>query len=115
MKSDAFHMIDLPDEHLRNVWQPDTEDLHMNVLVLRPGEQIEKHINQVLDVIVTCLRGSGTISINLESIDIESGSIVLIRQGAERGIEAGPDGLIYTTVHRKRGGLMPTMKRSEKE
>lgn len=111
MKVDQFHLTDLPDEHLRNVWQPDTEELHMNVLVLRTGEQIDKHVNQVLDVLVTCLRGSGTITIDQEQIDIESGSIVLIRQGTERVIQAGADGMVYTTVHRKRGGLMPTIKR----
>lgn len=111
MTPDQFHLSDLPDEHVRNVWQPGTEELHMNVLVLRAGEQIDKHINQVLDVIVTCLRGSGTITIDQEQIEVESGSIVLIRQGSERLIQAGADGLIYTTVHRKRGGLMPTMKR----
>lgn len=111
MKPDQFHIRELPEEHLRNVWQPDTEELHMNVLVLRAGEQIDKHINQVLDVIVTCLRGSGTITINREQIDVESGSIVLIRQGSERVIQAGADGMVYTTVHRKRGGLMPTVKR----
>lgn len=111
MKVDQFHLTDLPDEHLRNVWQPDTEELHMNVLVLRAGEQIDKHVNQVLDVLVTCLRGSGTITIDQEQIDIESGSIVLIRQGTERVIQAGADGMVYTTVHRKRGGLMPTIKR----
>lgn len=111
MKTNQFHVTDLPTEHLRNVWQPDTDDLHMNVLVLRAGEQIEKHINQVLDVIVTCLRGSGTITINQEQIDVESGSIVLVQQGTERVIQAGSSGMVYTTVHRKRGGLMPTMKR----
>lgn len=112
MKPDQFHMSALPEEHLRNVWQPDTDELHMNVLVLRADEQIDKHVNQVLDVIVTCLRGSGTITIDQQQTDVESGSIVLIRQGSERVIQAGPNGMIYTTVHRKRGGIMPTTKRS---
>lgn len=111
MKPDQFHLENLPTKHARNVWQPDTDDLHMNVLVLRAGEQIDKHINQVLDVIVTCLRGSGTITINQDQVDVNPGSIVLIPQGAERIIQAGDDGIVYTTVHRKRGGLMPTMKR----
>lgn len=111
MKPDQFHLLDLPEEHTRNVWQPATDELHMNVLVLRDGEQIAKHVNQALDVIVTCLRGSGTISINEEQVAVESGSIVLIPQGAERVIEASADGMVYTTVHRKRGGIMPTIKR----
>lgn len=111
MKPDQFHISDIPAEHVRNVWQPDTEELHMNLLVLRSGEQIAKHVNQALDVIVTCLRGSGTISINETNVAVESGSIVLIPQGAQRIIQAGDDGMVYTTVHRKRGGIMPTIKR----
>lgn len=110
MKPDQFHINDLPSEHVRNVWQPATEELHMNLLVLRGGEQIAKHVNQVLDVIVTCLRGSGTISVGYEDIAVESGSIVLIPHGSERVIQAGEDGMVYTTVHRKRGGIMPTIK-----
>ena len=109
MSNDQFQLNQLPDLHMRNVWQPDTDDLHMNVLVLRAGESIGNHINQLLDVVVTCLRGSGAISINDEEIQVESGSIVLIRQGTSREIVAGPEGMIYTTVHRKRGGIMPTV------
>ena len=113
MSIDQFHLSNLPDEHTRNVWQPDTEELHMNVIVLRAGEQIGKHVNQVLDVMVTCLRGSGTINIDQERIDVAPGSIVLIRQGANREINAGDDGMVYTTVHRKRGGIMPTIKQPQ--
>lgn len=109
MSVKQFHLADLPDEHLRNVWQPPTDDLHMNVLVLRGGEEIAQHVNQVLDVIVTCLRGSGTITVEDERIMVETGSIVLVPQGAKRHILADENGMVYTTVHRKRGGLMPTV------
>lgn len=112
MTQDHFTLADLGDDHVRNAWQPDTDDLHMNVIVLRNGEVIGQHVNQILDVIVTCLRGSGTITIDQERIPVEPGSIVLIRQGAQREIEAGPEGIVYTTVHRKRGGIMPTFPTS---
>lgn len=111
MKPDQFHLNDLPETLTRNAWQPDTDDVHMNVIVLRAGEQIARNVNQALDVIVTCLRGSGKISIDDEQVDVQSGSIVLIRKGAERVIQAGNDGMVYTTVHRKRGGIMPTITR----
>lgn len=111
MSHDQFHLTDIPTDHIRNAWQPDTDELHMNVLVLRTGERIEKHVNQVLDVIVTCLKGSGTITIDEEDFEVVAGSIVLIRRGMERIIAAGPDGITYTTVHRKRGGIMPTVSK----
>lgn len=109
MTIDQFHLNHLPDEHVRNVWQPATDDLHMNVLVLRAGEEIAPHVNQVLDVVVTCLHGSGTIVVDDERAYVVPGSIVVIPQGKYRHIEAGERGMVYTTVHRKRGGLMPTI------
>lgn len=115
MSIDKFHLGDLPKDHVRNVWQPDTDDLHMNLLVLRSGESIGKHINQLLDIVVTCLRGSGTIHINDGSIQVESGSIVLIPRGSNREIVAGEEGIIYTTVHRKRGGIMPMVNTKKSE
>ena len=110
MKGNQFHFSQLSAEHVRNAWQPDTDDLHMNVIVLRSGECIGNHVNQLLDVIVTCLRGKGIVFIGDQRVDMESGSIVLIPQGASREIRAGTDGMIYTTVHRKRGGIMPTIR-----
>lgn len=109
MTIDQFHLSQLPADHLRNVWQPATDELHMNVLVLGPGDLIAEHVNQLLDVIVTCLAGSGTIAIDDESVAIEAGSIVLIPRGSRRTITAGTGGVSYTTVHRKRGGIMPTV------
>ncbi len=109
MSVKQFHLSDLPGEHSRNVWQPPTDDLHMNVLVLRGGEEIAPHINQALDVVVTCLHGSGTITVEDERVHLEPGSIVLVPQGAKRHILANASGMVYTTVHRKRGGLMPTV------
>jgi len=109
MTIDQFHLAQVPQDHGRNIWQPSTDDLHMNVLVLRGGEEIAPHMNRALDVIVTCLRGSGTITIDDEPVPMLPGSIVLISQGTNRHIQAGDSGMVYTTVHRKRGGLMPTV------
>ena len=109
MTIDQFHLDQLPDEHVRNVWQPATDDLHMNVLVLRAGEEVPPHVNRVLDVVVTCLQGSGTITVDAAHVAVAPGSIVLISQGTYRHIAAGQQGMVYTTVHRKRGGLMPTI------
>ena len=109
MTIEQFHLDQLPKDHVRNVWQPGTDDLHMNVLVLRDGEEIAPHVNRLLDVLVTCLRGNGTITIDDQPVSMLPGSIVMISQGTHRHIRAGNLGMVYTTVHRKRGGLMPTV------
>lgn len=111
MSKNTFSIRDIDADTPRIAWSPDTDDLHMNVVVLRPYEGIPTHINQTLDVIVTCLHGAGVLTIDEEPIAIEAGSIALIPRGSERQITANDETLIYTTVHRKRGGLMPTMGR----
>lgn len=111
MSKNAFSIHDIDQETGRIAWSPNTDDLHMNVVVLRPYEGIPAHINQTLDVVVTCLQGTGVLTIDEEPIVIEAGSIALIPRGSERQITANDETLVYTTVHRKRGGLMPTVGR----
>lgn len=109
MTRHEFHLADLPREHMRIRWVPETDDLHMNVVELRPGDEIGDHVNQLLDVIVTCLRGGAMLVIDGEEIHLHPGSIALIHRGAKRRLVAGEEGVVYTTVHRKRGGIMPTL------
>lgn len=108
MSKNTFSVDDIDQDTPRIAWSPDTDDLHMNVLVLRPYEGIPAHINQTLDVVLTCLQGTGVVTIDEEPTQISSGSIVLIPRGSQRQITANDETLVYTTVHRKRGGLMPT-------
>lgn len=109
MIKNAFSLADSDQDTPRVAWSPDTDDLHMNVVVLRPYEGIPAHTNQSLDVILTCLQGTGVVTIDEEPTPISAGSIVLIPCGSERQITANDETLVYTTVHRKRGGLMPTV------
>lgn len=92
----------------RIVWAPEIEDLHVNLVSLNAGEEIGTHSNQALDVLITVLNGSGLLTMNDENISIKAGSILVIRKGAQRRIVASSGGLLYTTCHRKRGGIMPT-------
>lgn len=109
MSRNTFRLADLTGDHVRIRWVPETDDLHMNVVHLRPGEEIGEHVNAALDVIVTCLQGDGTISVDATGTSLQPGSIVLIPRGANRHIVAGDSGMVYTTVHRKRGGILPTV------
>jgi len=98
---------DLP----RIAWTPDSTDLHLNLVSLQPGEEIGAHVNQSLDVVLTCLAGSGDIEVAAERITLQPGTVVLIPAGMNRHIVAGNNGVRYTTCHRKRGGMMPTIRR----
>lgn len=94
--------------HRRIRWTPGSADLHLNLVDLRPGEEIAGHVNTALDVVLTCLDGSGTLVVDGDNIDMEPGSVAMIARGSTRAVIAGPDGIRYTTCHGKRGGLMPT-------
>lgn len=98
-------------ETARIVWSATSDDLHANLVVLGPGEAIDEHVNAQLDVLLTCVDGTGTLTVNGEMIALQPGSIALIPRGTRRASRAGEQGLRYVTCHRQRGGLMPTLER----
>lgn len=114
MPIEVIHPADYTDPetpHTRIRWTPASADLHLNLVDLRAGEEIGEHVNAALDVVVTCLDGGGRLVADGESVAMSPGSIALIPMGARRAIVAGESGIRYTTCHRKRGGLIPTMSR----
>ena len=111
MPADVIHLEtyrDGRDPHRRIRWTPESADLHLNLVDLRPGEELPPHVNASLDVVLTCLHGSGTLVADGDNIPMHPGSIALIAKGSTRGVISGPDGMRYTTCHLKRGGLMPS-------
>jgi quercetin dioxygenase-like cupin family protein len=114
MAFDVIHRDDYGDPdapHSRIRWTPGSEDLHVNLVDLRAGEEIGEHVNTALDVLLTCLGGRGSLVVDGEAIEMSAGSLALIPRGARRAVIAGEAGMRYTTCHRKRGGLMPTVSR----
>ena len=114
MPADAIHAEDYRDNtspHRRIGWTPESVDLHVNLVHLRAGEAIAEHVNASLDVLLTCLDGSGTLVVDGNNIPLAAGSVALIAKGSTRGVVAGEDGIRYTTCHGKRGGIMPAPAR----
>jgi len=93
----------------RIAWTAVSADLHVNVVALGPGEAIGGHVNAALDVLLTCIAGTGTLTVDGEEIPLAAGTVALIPRGAHRGSRAGMDGLRYVTCHRRRPALMPTV------
>jgi quercetin dioxygenase-like cupin family protein len=118
MPIETIHARDYTDEHAPHIrirWAPESTDLHVNLVDLSAAEMIGLHVNASLDVVMTCLNGDGTLTVDDESISMEAGSIALIPKGTGREILAGGSGMRYTTCHQKRGGLMPTIRRRQTE
>lgn len=108
LQPDTYHVNrDLP----RVAWTPASDDLHLNLVSLKPGEEIGEHVNQALDVVLTCLAGEGTLKVDGESIPLQPGTIAMIPRGANRRVVASDNALRYSTCHRRRGGMMPTIRR----
>lgn len=111
MAAEVFRVDGAPEtESPRIAWSPESTDLHVNVVSLKRGESIGEHVNATLDVLMTCLAGEGTLTVDGEEISFSPGTIALVPTGASRGVVASNNGVTYTTCHRKRGGIMPTVQ-----
>lgn len=89
------------------VWRLAEEERHLdaNVIALPPGEAIDAHIGPDEDVLWHVLAGDGALSTDDGSLELRPGAIVWLPRRSRRSVTAGPDGLRYLSVHRRKGGL----------
>jgi quercetin dioxygenase-like cupin family protein len=87
------------------VWGTETDDLNATILEWRAGGGPPEHVNAERDVVLVVLAGSATVEVDGEAREAGAGEVVVLPKGARRRIAAGPDGVRYVTVHRRRGGL----------
>ena len=88
------------------VWHlPPSRDLNVNLVRLEPDQRIGEHINDDVDVLMVVRAGDGEMAVDGIRHQIVSGSVAHVRHGAARSISAGPAGLTYLSVHRRRGSL----------
>lgn len=82
-------------------------DLDSNVIRLRPGDVIAGHAGPDLDVMLAVLDGTGTVQAGDGTLlDLSAGTLAWLPRRSRREIVAGPDGLAYLTVHRRRQSLV---------
>jgi len=81
-------------------------DLDSNVIALPPGGGIDSHTGPDLDVLIHVLDGSGRLTTELDSeLDLKPGDLLWLPRRSRRKFSAGPQGLRYLTVHRRRKAL----------
>ena len=94
------------------VWSlPHRGDLDANLVKLGPGGRVADHRNDDVDVIVVVVGGEGAVTVDGDVRTLRPHHLVRIPKGTRRTVEAGPDGLVYVTVHRARAGLRITPRR----
>ncbi|MFD9872747.1 hypothetical protein [[Kitasatospora] papulosa] len=81
-------------------------ELDANVVRLPPGDRVGEHEEDVLDVLLVVLAGTG--SLRTEdggTLSLVPTTVTWLPRTSRRSLEAGPVGLTYLTVHRRRPGL----------
>jgi quercetin dioxygenase-like cupin family protein len=91
------------------IWTNTCDDLNVNLLMFRAGEEIEEHVNSELDVLVVGIAGEGVISVDGEPHPLPPGRTMIIPKGARRSTHVMGERFAYLTCHRRRAGLMPTI------
>ena len=93
-------------------WRLTDADLNANLLVFDASQGIDAHVNHTVDVLIVGVSGTGSVIIDGATYPLSAGRVVLAPKGSERSILAESDRFAYLTVHRARGGLIPTTRSS---
>lgn len=90
------------------LWRHDVadRDLDANVIALPPDGRIERHWGPDVDVLIHVLAGRGRLDTDGGAFEIRVGDLVSLPRRSARAVTAGPEGLRYLTVHRRRQALV---------
>jgi quercetin dioxygenase-like cupin family protein len=83
----------------------ETDDLNATLLVWPAGRGAAEHVNSERDVLLLVLEGQATVTLDGSERLIRAGEAVVVGKGRSRRLSAGPEGVRYVAVHRRRGPL----------
>ena len=84
---------------------PRGADLDANLVHLDPGAVIAAHRNDDVDVLIVVRSGVAELTIDTRPCQLVADLVVLIPRGTRRAVVAGPAGITYLSVYRRRGPL----------
>lgn len=88
------------------IWNlPHGGDLDANLVRLDPGQAIGAHINDDVDVLLVVRSGTGRLEVDGQTGQLGADHLALIPKGSQRSIVAGPSGITYLSIHRRRSPL----------
>nr|WP_225845883.1 hypothetical protein [Streptomyces sp. HPF1205] len=79
--------------------------LDANLVHLPAGERVGAHAEPDLDVLLLVVAGGGAVETPEGTERLADGALFWLPRGSTRAIAAGPEGLSYLTVHRRRPGM----------
>ncbi|MFI7286906.1 hypothetical protein ACIBRY_09675 [Streptomyces anulatus] len=81
-------------------------ELDANLVRLPAGAEVGEHQEDVLDVLLVVLEGRGSVTAEGGPVlELGPSAVLWLPRTSRRALVAGPDGLVYLTVHRRRPGL----------
>jgi uncharacterized protein (DUF2249 family) len=103
-------------DHTGAVWKLEVgeRDLDSNVIALAPNGGIDAHAGADVDVLIHVLAGNGRLTTEQGEIELAPGALLWLPKRSRRQFSAGPNGLRYLTVHKKREilPLTPTVRQA---
>lgn len=106
VRETVVDLATVPDEGNGVLWSlEDSEDLNVNLVHLRPDTLIGNHVNSDVDVVLLALAGSGTVVVGGRTYVLKASTLAYVPRSSEREVRAGPEGLTYVSLHRRRGLL----------
>jgi quercetin dioxygenase-like cupin family protein len=88
------------------VWSlPHGGDLDGNLVRLGPGDGVGSHVNDEVDALLLVRSGDGELGVDGAVHELRPDVLTLVPRGARRSLRAGPAGLTYLSIHRRRGPL----------
>ncbi len=91
----------------RIVWTAKSQDLNVNLIVLNPGEQIEEHCNDEVDVLIVGVDGAGEFVVDGSSSRVTPNTALILPRGSARSVRPLGAPFAYLTCHRQRKQLWP--------
>jgi quercetin dioxygenase-like cupin family protein len=89
------------------LWGMQSDELNATLLEWPPGGGVAAHVNDDLEVLIVALAGSARVALGGDEHELSAGQLLLVPRGRSRAVTAGPDGVRYLSVHRRRGPLLP--------
>jgi quercetin dioxygenase-like cupin family protein/hemerythrin-like domain-containing protein len=87
------------------LWGTETDDLNATLLSWPAAEGPDEHVNTERDVLWIVLDGTATVTVDGQPHELGAAQAITIEKGSRRGLSAGPGGVRYLSVHRRRAPL----------
>jgi quercetin dioxygenase-like cupin family protein len=93
-------------DHPGALWRLDGEDLPANLVWLGPGDRIQPHRNDEVEVLMVVVSGRGELTLDGQVHQLDPPVVVHLPKGTVRAIAAVDGPLAYLSVHcRRSAGL----------